>query len=290
MLNLRRSIRSFGLAFTVLASPAAAQVAGPLHVVSVGTGADAVVVLHGGPGFRHNYLRPEWDQLASRGRVIYYDQRGCGRSTREGPFRWQQHVDDLHQLLRLISPERPVVLAGLSWGAMLAVHFAHAHPTLVRTLVLPGVPPWDVLVERRRTEYAQLSPEQRIRRDNRIAQAWFDPSLHMVRDSAWLVNESGAPPNDPLAPRLGDFCMLPSEITLSSLYDAPRIADLRALDVPTLITLGDQPDSRGSSAEALAEALPRAQLLFIPGAGHDPWLEQPERFFGAVHRFLADGR
>lgn len=55
------------------------------------------------------------------------------------------------------------------------------------------------------------------------------------------------------------------------------------------LPLGDQPDPRGSSAEALAEGLPNAQLFFVMGAGHSLWLEQPEEFFAAVCRFLAPG-
>ena len=88
---------------------------------------------------------------------------------------------------------------------------------------------------------------------------------------------------------VGDFCLLPSEIALSSLYDAPGLTDLRSVEVPTLIALGDQPDPRGSSAEALAEGLPNAQLFLVRGAAHNPWLEQPEEFFAAICRFLAPG-
>ena len=84
--------------------------------------------------------------------------------------------------------------------------------------------------------------------------------------------------------------MLPSEIALSSLYDAPSLADLASLHIPTLIALGDQPDPRGSGAKALSEHLPDARVALIQGAGHDPWLEQPERFFQAVDSFLANER
>lgn len=43
-----------------------------------------IVVLHGGPGATHDYLRPEWDRLAAVGRVIYYDQRGWARARARG--------------------------------------------------------------------------------------------------------------------------------------------------------------------------------------------------------------
>ena len=80
--------------------------------------------------------------------------------------------------------------------------------------------------------------------------------------------------------------MLPSEVTLSSLFDAPRLTDLRSIEAPALIALGDQADPRGSGAEAVAGALPRSQLFHVRQAGHDPWLERPAIFFEAVQRFL----
>ena len=53
-----------------------------LHVVEVGpTTARPLLVVHGGPGDAHDVLRPHLDALASdETRVVYYDQRGCGRS------------------------------------------------------------------------------------------------------------------------------------------------------------------------------------------------------------------
>jgi pimeloyl-ACP methyl ester carboxylesterase len=45
-----------------------------------------MIVLHGGPDFDHEYLLPDLDRLAASCRLVYYDQRGRGRSfTGEGP-------------------------------------------------------------------------------------------------------------------------------------------------------------------------------------------------------------
>jgi pimeloyl-ACP methyl ester carboxylesterase len=114
----------------------------PLHVVTVGSGPVTTVVLHGGPGARHNYLRPEWDQLQDIGRVVYYDQRGCGKSVREGPHSWKQHVQDLHNLLTALEPSGPIVLAGSSWGSNLALLYAYTYPDHVSALVLSGLVVW----------------------------------------------------------------------------------------------------------------------------------------------------
>src|SRR2546423_9378487 len=81
-----------------------------LFYESVGQGRETIVIVHGGPGISHDYLRPEWDRLAPSGRVIYYDQNGCGKSERIAPYGWRSHVADLDRLLRSVAPKERVVL------------------------------------------------------------------------------------------------------------------------------------------------------------------------------------
>ena len=50
-----------------------------LYVREIGRG-EPIVVLHGGPDFDHEYLLPDMDRLADSFRLVYYDQRGRGRS------------------------------------------------------------------------------------------------------------------------------------------------------------------------------------------------------------------
>src|SRR5688572_875236 len=73
----------------------------------IGTG-PPTVVLHGGPGAHHDYLLPGFDALAHGRELIYYDQRGGGRSpvSRETPVGWREHVADLEALRRLWGLER----------------------------------------------------------------------------------------------------------------------------------------------------------------------------------------
>ena len=82
----------------------------------VGAG-PAVVVLHGGPGADHGYLLPGFDLLADHRELIYYDQRGGGRSPvgRDVPVGWREQVADLDALRALWEIER-LVIVGYSWG------------------------------------------------------------------------------------------------------------------------------------------------------------------------------
>src|SRR5690242_3489218 len=52
-----------------------------LHYREIGQG-QPIIILHGGPDFDHNYFLPDMDRLADSYRLIYYDQRGRGKWTR----------------------------------------------------------------------------------------------------------------------------------------------------------------------------------------------------------------
>lgn len=64
---------------------------------------DTIVILHSGPGLDHTYLQPQLDVLAAHHTLLYYDQRGTGRSTGE--------VDTIHcnvgRLIALLLFSRP---------------------------------------------------------------------------------------------------------------------------------------------------------------------------------------
>jgi proline iminopeptidase len=107
-----------------------------LYTRRIGSG-PAVVVLHGGPGAQHDYLLPQYDLLARRRVLMYYDQRGGGRSpiARAVPAGWREHVADLETLREQWRLDR-ITLLGYSWGGLLAVLYALEHPDRIERLAL----------------------------------------------------------------------------------------------------------------------------------------------------------
>lgn len=107
-----------------------------------------LIVLHGGPGATHNYLKTL--SLLSTGPharpVILYDQIGCGNSTRfrerrEDNSFWQPQlfIDELNNLVAHLSIKTFDVL-GQSWGGMLGAQYATTRPAGLRRLVLADSP------------------------------------------------------------------------------------------------------------------------------------------------------
>ncbi len=130
-----------------------------LYHFAVGNGRN-VLIVHGGPGLPYTHAWPGLEPLAQSFRFHYYDQRGCGQSTR--PFdRWTStnyyenlttlertlglgaQIADIERIRRTLGDEK-VILIGHSWGGFLASLYAAEFPERVQALVL--ISPADMLV------------------------------------------------------------------------------------------------------------------------------------------------
>src|SRR5437016_7055319 len=103
---------------------------------SMGRG-EPVLFLHGGPGLPHGYLLPWMEPLARSHRLVFFDQRGVGRSDKPehgsyGVADIAQDVDALRRSLRL----GKVHLFGFSWGGALALEVAIRYPGSLRSLTV----------------------------------------------------------------------------------------------------------------------------------------------------------
>jgi proline iminopeptidase len=262
-----------------------------LFVRRVGAGPPAVV-LHGGPGAHHDYLLPGFDALADGRELVYYDQRGGGRSpvARDVPVGWTEQVADLEALRTQWELER-LTLVGYSWGGLLALLYALTHPGRVARLALVSpAPTW------------------------RAARQWFeatfarrnlDPAFQEARRS---LRESGLRERDPaafqqrifelsVAPYFFDPAraadLTPFRITgrtqqevWASLGDydlRPRLPEL--LGTPSLVIHGEE-DPIPIEAARTTASLIGAAFHPLPRCGHVPYVEAFEEFGGAVNGFL----
>jgi proline iminopeptidase len=113
-----------------------------LYFREIGQG-QPIIVLHGGPDFDHNYLLPEMDRLSDTFRLIYFDQRGRGKSARHvraADVSIESEIDDLESLREYFQVE---TVAGLShsWGGLLAMEYALRHPDCLSRLILMNTTP-----------------------------------------------------------------------------------------------------------------------------------------------------
>jgi proline iminopeptidase len=244
---------------------------------------DTAVVLHGGPGASMDYLRPQMDRLASeRRRLVYYDQRGGGRSTT--PVSWpaagiDDHLADLRALIGALGG-RPALI-GYSWGGLLALSFALAEPSAItRLLLVAPAPPHAAL----RDEMKQRLREAGERPDVRAFVATLDRTDKRQRFASAVAGYFHDPHR---ALELTPFMV--RDRAERGVWDSLAGYDLRprlpSLAVPTHVLHGvDDPVPIEGSRE-LAR-LSRATLTELPRCGHAPYIEGGEAFFTAASEFL----
>lgn len=273
------------------------RTAAPLYWAKYGNSRGArLVVLHGGPGADHCYLLPQMLHLGERYDLLFYDQRGGGRSKSDPrtPITWQTHVEDLGALVAEFALE-PLSIVGYSWGGLLALLYAteqRRNPHLVRPARLALIDPAPLTSAYRKefeAEFArrQQSPEiQQLREElNRSGLRERDPEAY--RQRAFELGVAGYFSDPRKARDLTPFRVVGrvQQSVWQSLGDFDLISDLQGVRIPSLLVHGrDDPIPLASSVEA-SHAL-ETNLVVLDDCGHVPYVEQPDRLFAALDTFL----
>jgi proline iminopeptidase len=250
-----------------------------------------VVVLHGGPGADFSSLLPQFDALSGTRRLVYYDQRGGGRSPAPPGARldWRQHVADLTCLLDHWRIQFAHLL-GYSWGGLLALLFTTAHRNRVASLALVSPAP---ATARGRELFIKRFAE-------RMGDRWI------VEQRAEL-EASGLRRSDPTAYRQRAF-----ELSVAPYYRRPELArgakrflvaarareavwrglgnydithELRGLCVPALVMHGRHDPIPLVTAQRTAELLD-ARFEIMDNSGHLPFIEEFDRFVTLLDDFF----
>jgi proline iminopeptidase len=108
----------------------------------VGSGPIKVLLLHGGPGFSHEYLEAMESFLPQAGiEMYYYDQLGCNNSDQpDDPALWTlpRYLEEVEEVRRGLGLEH-FVLYGHSWGGILAMEYALHYQQHLRALVISNM-------------------------------------------------------------------------------------------------------------------------------------------------------
>lgn len=250
--------------------------------------APPLVMLHGGPGASHDYLRPQLDRLTAAGRrLVYYDQRGSGRSALLPDGVWAgigEHVEDLARVHEATGA-RTIDLCGYSFGAVLALHYAIRFPTRVgKLLLLSSAPPRAAWGDEMKARLKAASERESVA----ALKASLDMSDRKNR-FAVLVAKYFYDPKQ--APQLTPFLVRDKAeaALLQSLVGYDLLPALQQLTVDALFIHGTDDPIPIAAAREAATAL-RAPLVELAACGHVPYIEQPEALFAAALSFLRGSR
>jgi proline iminopeptidase len=258
-----------------------------------------VVFLHGGPG---GGSLPIYRQMfdPQRYRIILFDQRGCGKSTPHAELQdnttWHL-VSDIETLRQHLGIDRWLVFGG-SWGSTLALAYAQTHPKRCTGLILRGI----FMLRRKEIEWfyqegasylfpdaweAYLKPIPEAERGDLVA-AYYkrltsdDPQIRSQAAQAWSIWEGSTSKLlvDPdIQSRFGESSFADAFARIECHYftnkgffetDDQLLRDCdRIQSIPTVIVQGRYDVVCPMwSAWDLHKALPRAEFIVVPDAGH----------------------
>lgn len=250
-----------------------------------------IVLLHGGPG-APGYMAPVARGLAGSFRVLEPFQRRSG----DTPLSVARHIDDLHQVVIRCGDKQPA-LVGHSWGAMLALAYAAAHPNSARALVLVGCGTFDQASRDRVRETREARLDNALgRRLEHLAVESPDPdqrlaalgSMMLPLDSCELIDgalELGTCDARAYQETWDDMLRLQTQ----GVYPA----SFAAITQPVLMLHGAADPHPGPMIRAsLMASLPQLEYREWERCGHYPWLERAVRddFFAVLRQWLSDQR
>jgi pimeloyl-ACP methyl ester carboxylesterase len=207
-----------------------------------------------------------WDPLVAlldhRFRIVRYDMRGHGDTTYDAGQ--SSDVDDLAALLAALEIDS-CVLVGASFGGLVALAFATAHPDAVERLVVIDAPlPGHEWSERM---------QEFFRAENAALEAGRVETAVQLNVDLWVG--SAAPDVRALVADMQERAFrLQLEAEPESPGLEPRLADIT---MPTTVVMGEHDvEDFIAIAHRLADELPAATLECVPRAGHLPALERPD--------------
>lgn len=273
----------------------------------VGSGTDVLVAVHGGPGNSLESILPDLDLLAKNRTVIYYDQRGNGRSDLvEDPRKLAiaHHVADLETVRKHFKLEK-MTLLGNSWGGLLISYYAAAHPDRVEQMILhnPAQPTLEFLNDMAGEVGARIGSRYRGEQAKRYKLVANPANWSKAPDARSLCREwltmllvTYVYKAETFSSVKGDMCAGSEEAIKEQQYANAKIwASLGAFNLlptvthvtaPVLVIHGEVDPIPVKASEAWAAAYPNSRLLLIKESGHISHVEKPEVFFPAVETFL----
>lgn len=266
----------------------------------VGSG-DPIIVIHGGPGLDHEYLQPGLDALGTRHTLVYYDQRGTGRSAAEldeTAISFDLFIEDIEQLREALGYDQIGVL-GHSFGTLLAIEYARRYPDRTRALILmnpvePGTRFQEETATRQaegRTDEVTAEMETLRRsegfqaRDPATLSRFYRLAFRGVMKTPDQVDELDLDLAGTTARQGQDVARLLG----TSMGPVEWWDRLPSIEAPTLVLHGRYDAPPTDMARELAEAFPLGTFEVLD-AGHFPYLEDREGLLSAVSSFYATFR
>lgn len=253
-----------------------------------------LIVLHGGPGYPHDYLQPLED-LSNEREVIFYDQLGCGNSDKPSDkslWTVERFVEELGIIVKTLGLKKFHIL-GQSWGAGLGVAFALTKPTGLKSLILSdpyiSTPQWEKDAKRLlktlpedmqkilekeddgSTEYKQAFKEFYSRFVNRFKEKPVQVQKADNKFNSEIYNLMWGPAEFNASGMLKDFDLV------------PRLPEIK---IPVLLLCGEFDEATPETMKYFESLFPNARSKVFKDSAHFPFWNKRGEYIKTVQDFL----
>jgi len=268
---------------------------------AVGDGPVKMLTLHGGPGFPHDYLECFEDFLPKQGiRFYYYDQLGVGNADQSNDASlWtiERYRDEVEEVRKGLGLEH-FYLYGHSWGGMLAIEYALAHPGHAKALIISDMTAGISAYEKyAATLLAELSEEDRQTLAKYEAAGNYDAPEYMniMMSKVYAQHVLRMEWPEPVARAFRKFngtiyntMQGPNEFVITGNFkNWDRWDDLKKIDVPTLLIAGRHGTMNPADIARMGKLIPHSRVV-ITGGSHLEMYDAQEEYFRAITKFVKD--
>jgi proline iminopeptidase len=287
-----------------------------LYHFAEGTGRN-VLVIHGGPGMPFREPMAGFASLAGSYKFHYYDQRGCGKSTRpidrfESTNMYENmtvldktlglgaQVADIERIRQILGDEK-LILVGHSWGGFLASLYAAEFPEHVERLIL--ISPANSLVMPQPDAESDLFasvrarlPKDKLTEYDAFMKDYMDFNKLFTRSDVDLVKMDekfglyymsvvNIPENRLVKQgEPGGWMTWGMYISMGQRHDYRDL--MRKVTAPVLVIHGTNDLQSEAASRIYSDTFPNAQFATIADASHFSFQEQPAEFARIVSGFL----
>lgn len=251
-----------------------------------------IIVANGGPGISHHYLTicPAWKTLARTHPVIFYDQRGTGKSVEaraDLPQGMPAQVQDLEALRAELGFDK-IDLIGHSWGGQIAMGYASVHPEHINSLILvdSGDPHFGTTLYLFDQVYPDVTADDSsIDQQSHQTPEDFQASLQRYFSMLFYSKEH----HDAFIAALAESGANQhvGEAVSSDMQGVDLTHQIGAFRFPVLIITG-RFDTNIAPVVAwkIHKRIPGSKFIVYAKSGHLPFYEEPELFVKDVNSFL----
>ena len=258
---------------------------------------EPILIIHGGPGLSHDYFLPALDILKKQYKLIFYDQRGCGKSdltVDSESISLDNFVRDIDEIRLAFGIEKINVMAH-SWGGILAMKYAISYPNNVKSLILiNSVGASSAINALSNAELInRFTPEDSVLRSQIFNSEEFKKRSPSSIESLMKLNFKHQFYNqtylDSLNLSINENYLTTSQLLQNLGNDLASFdfhSELKNIKCPTLLIYGSHDPLTKVAGTRLNELISNSKIEILDECGHFPFIEKPTRFKEMVTQFI----